>query len=81
VAALAAAQAATGQTVELAIVDQGYSGDEPAAAAAQGIRLEVVKPPEAKKGFGLPRRGVVVRGFAWAARFRRLAWDYGRLPA
>src|ERR687888_518011 len=47
VAALAAAvQAATGQTVEVAFVDQGYTGERPAAAAAaEGIRLEVVKLP------------------------------------
>jgi transposase len=29
----------------------------------------------------LPRRWVVERTFAWAARFRRLAKDYERLPA
>jgi transposase len=83
VAALAAAvQEATGQTVELAFVDQGYTGEEPADdAAAQGIRLEVVKLEEAKRGFILlPRRWVVERSFAWAARFRRLAKDYERLP-
>ena len=28
----------------------------------------------------LPRRWVVERTFAWAARFRRLAKDYERLP-
>jgi hypothetical protein len=34
--------------VEIAFVDQGYSGEEPAAAAAaHGIRLEVVKLAEA----------------------------------
>src|ERR671923_571160 len=45
VAALAAAvQEVTGQTVELAYVDQGYTGEQPAEeAAAHGIRLEVVK--------------------------------------
>jgi transposase len=83
VAALAAAvQEATGSTVELAFVDQGYTGEEPAADAAQhGIRLEVVKLPKAKRGFVLlPRRWVVERSFAWAARFRRLAKDYERLP-
>jgi transposase len=83
VAALAeAVQAATGQTVELAFVDQGYTGEQPAADAVQhGIRLEVVKLPEAKKGFVLlPRRWVVERSFAWATRFRRLAKDYERLP-
>jgi transposase len=83
VAALAAAvQDVTEQTVELAYVDQGYTGDEPAqAAAAQGIQLEVVKLAEAKRGFVLlPRRWVVERSFAWATRFRRLAKDYERLP-
>ena len=83
VGALAGAvQQVTGQTVELAFVDQGYTGPEPAAAAAaQGIQLEVVKLPEAKRGFVLlPRRWVVERSFAWATRFRRLARDYERLP-
>jgi transposase len=83
VEALAAAvQEATGQTVELAFVDQGYTGDAPAAdAATHGIQLEVVKLPEAKKGFVLlPRRWVVERSFAWASRCRRLAKDYERLP-
>ena len=82
VEALAAAvQEATGATVELAYVDQGYTGDDPAAAAAaHGIELAVVKAPEAKRGFVLlPRRWVVERSFAWAARFRRLARDYERL--
>jgi len=79
---VAAVQAATGASVELAWVDQGYSGAVPAAAAAaHGIRLEVVKLPEAKRGFVLlPRRWVVERSFAWAARCRRLAKDYERLP-
>jgi transposase len=78
----AAVQEVTGETVELAFVDQGYTGEEPAAAAAAaGIRLEVVKLPEAKRGFVLlPRRWVVERSNAWAARFRRLARDYERLP-
>lgn len=75
-------QAITDQSVEVAFVDQGYTGDQPLeAAAAQGIRLEVIKLPEAKKGFVLlPRRWVVERSFAWMARFRRLARDYERLP-
>ena len=83
VGALAAAvQAVTGETVTLAYVDHGYTGKTPAAAAAaHGITLEVVKLPEAKRGFVLlPRRWVVERSFAWAARFRRLAKDYERLP-
>jgi len=75
-------QAVTDQSVEVAFVDQGYTGEEPAQAAqAEGLRLEVIKLPEAKKGFILlPRRWVVERSFAWAARFRRLARDYERLP-
>jgi transposase len=75
-------QLVTGETVALAYVDQGYTGDQPAAdAQAHGIRLEVIKLPEARRGFVLlPRRWVVERSFAWAARFRRLARDYERLP-
>jgi transposase len=83
VAALAEeVQDVTGQTVEVGFVDQGYTGEQPASdAAAHGIRLEVVKLEEAKRGFVLlPRRWVVERSFAWAARFRRLAKDYERLP-
>jgi transposase len=76
-----AVQAAVDEPVQLAFVDQGYTGEAPAAAAAQaGIRLEVIKHHEAKRGFVLlPRRWVVERSFAWAARFRRLARDYERL--
>ena len=76
-----AVQEVTDQNVEVAFVDQGYTGDEPAKAAQQqGIRLEVVKLDKAKRGFVLlPRRWVVERSFAWAARFRRLARDYERL--
>ena len=75
-------QAATGETVEVAFVDQGYTGEQPAAVAeAHGIKLLVVKLPEAKRGFVLlPRRWVAERSFAWTARFRRLARDYERLP-
>jgi len=75
-------QAVTGQSVELAYVDQGYTGAAPAEAAQRhGIRLEVVKHTQAKRGFVLlPRRWVVERSFAWTARFRRLARDYERLP-
>ena len=83
VAALAAeVQRTTGNTVEIAYVDQGYTGTNAALAAQQhGIRLEVVKHPMAKRGFVLlPRRWVVERSFAWAARLRRLARDYERLP-
>ena len=73
---------ATGESVELAYVDEGYAGERPAEEAqAHGMRLEVVKHEEAKRGFVLlPRRWVVERDFAWASRFRRLVEDYERLP-
>lgn len=84
-----AIQEATDQSVEVAFADQGYTGETAEQAAAEsGIRLEIVKLSEAKRGFVLlPKRwvhkcvnGVVERSFAWAARFRRLARDYERLP-
>ena len=73
-------QDATGDTVNLAFVDQGYTGQAAAeAASAEGITLRVVKLPEAKRGFVLlPRRWVVERSFAWATRCRRLVKDYER---
>ena len=76
-------QEVTGQTVEIAFADQGYTGDEAAAAAeAEGIQLVVVKHTEAKRGFVLlPRRWVVERTFGWLGRFRRLARDYERLSS
>jgi transposase len=81
-ALLAQVQALTGEQVEMAFVDQGYTGERPAQAAAEvGVRLEVVKLPDVKRGFVLlPRRWVVERSFGWMARGRRLARDYERLP-
>jgi transposase len=56
-----AVQAATGTSVKLAYVDQGYDGEKSAEIAREhGIELEVVKLPDAKRGFVLlPRRWVV----------------------
>src|SRR6201997_4562478 len=75
-------QEVTGQTVKVAFADQGYTGEDAAQAARdEGIELQVIKLPEAKKGFVLlPRRWVVERSFGWLNRFRRLARDYERLP-
>ena len=75
-------QEATSESVEIAYVDQGYTGEQPAADASKhGVELCVVKLEEAKRGFVLlPKRWVVERSFAWASRFRRLARDYERLP-
>lgn len=51
-------QETTGDTVQVAFVDQGYTSDAPAQEAIkQGIELIVVKLPQAKKGFVLlPKR-------------------------
>jgi transposase len=75
-----AVQAETEGSVELGFVDQGYTGHKAAAAAqTHGIALEVVRLPEAKRGFVLlPRRWVVERSFAWTTRCRRLVKDYER---
>jgi hypothetical protein len=54
---------------------QGAARIDTAAAALYS--LEVIKLPEAKRGFVLlSRRWVVERSFAWTVRFRRLARDY-----
>ena len=73
-------QGATGRSVTVAFVDQGYPGAQPAAdAAAHGIELCVVKLKAGAGSFALvPKRWVVERSFAWMARFRRLARDYER---
>jgi transposase len=78
-----AVQEATGQSVQVAFVDQGYSGEDAEDAAyGHDIHLQMVKLPRARKGFVLlPRRWVVERSFAWFNRFRRLARDYERLAS
>lgn len=73
-------QQATGDTVELTYADQGYTGEAADEAAQHGIQMEAVQHPMARRDFVLlPKRWVVERSFAWAARFRRLARDYERL--
>jgi transposase len=81
-AGVAQLQEVTGEKVEIAFVEQAYTGEQAAHEAAQhGVKLEVGKLPEAKRGFVLlPRRWVGERSFAWTTRFRRLARDYERLP-
>ena len=71
-------QETTGESVQIAYVDQGYTGEDPAADAKQhGIALQV---PQAKRGFVLlPRRWVVERNFGLGGPVRRLARDYERL--
>ena len=71
----------TDRSVELAYVDQSYTGESATTQAeAESIQLEVLKYREAKRGFVLlPSCWVVERTFARLARFRRLAGDYERL--
>ena len=78
---LAAAKASAPQ-LQLRWADARYQGPlVVTAAAALGLRVEVVRAPPSTKGFVvLPRRWVVERSFGWFARFRRLARDYERLP-
>jgi transposase len=68
--------------VQLAWADQGYTGETASKTARDnGIDLQIVKLPEAKKGFVLlRRRWVVERSFGWLAKFCRLLRDPERLP-
>ena len=61
-------QYATDERVEIAFVDQAYTGEQAATdAQAQGIELRVVKHSEPKRGFVLlPKRWVVERSVGWA---------------
>ena len=79
--AISARAAASSDADTTAWADQGYTGDAASKAAQDnGIDLQIVKLPEARKGFVLlPRRWVVERSFGWLARFRRLSRDYERL--
>lgn len=76
-------QEVTGQTVRVGFVDQGYTREEAAyAAAVHDFDWQVVKKPEGQTGFTfLPRPWVVERRFAWLSRFRRLSRDYERLSS
>jgi transposase len=75
-----AVQASTGQSVDLAYVDQGYTSlRAPKAARAHGTALQGVTLPAAKRRFVLlPLRWVVERSLAQGHRFRRLVTDYER---
>lgn len=74
-------QQVMGQHVQVAYVDQGYTGEYAEYAASMpDIDLQGIAKPEGQTGFVLlPRRWVAERSFGWAARFRRLARDYERL--
>ena len=74
-ALLSEVQERTDNTVEVAYVDQGYTGPEPAAEAAErGVELVVIRLPEARRGFVLlPRRWVVEIVFSQMTKTNRLA--------
>jgi transposase len=76
-------QEVTGGTVDVAFVDQRYTGESAQTQAQDfGMDLVVVKHTEAQRGFVLlPRHWVVERSIAWAARFRRLARAMSGWPA
>jgi transposase len=59
----------TGDNVQVAFVDAGYTGEQAQIDAAQeGIQLEVVKLPDAKRGFVLlPRRWLWLGWLVFAA--------------
>ena len=72
-------QEATGDNVTLAFADQGYTGGAAAEAAqAKGITLHVVKLPQARLRFVLPRLWVMERSVVWATRCQRLVKDHER---
>ena len=79
-----AVQQITGEHVELAYVDQGYTGEAAKRLAAASPWHRTGGGLSAHAGqtrlrSSLPRRWVIERSFAWAARFRRLARDYERM--
>jgi transposase len=78
----AAVQVASGETVELAIANQGDTGAAPAKAGCEnGIALHVARTIQTKRGFVLlPKRWVVEASSPGATGFGRLTRDDERLP-
>ena len=76
-------QTVTGDCIDVVLADGGYTGEQAEIdAALLDIELVVVKRPAGASGFVLlPKRWIVERNFAWAARFRRLGRDLERLPS
>ncbi|WP_310393832.1 transposase [Hymenobacter sp.] len=69
--------------LQLVWADGRYQGPLVAhAAAAVGLRVEVISKPPGQKGFTvLPWRWVVERTFAWLGKYRRMAGrDYETNP-
>ena len=79
---------ATGETIKVTFVDQVYTCDQPAQSAqTPGMGLEVVKPPDVKKGLCVfapsPVRGAQIRPGSpiplSGTRLRATAHNPGRL--
>jgi transposase len=67
--------------LRLVWADAAYAGKLVVwAAAALGLRVEIVRRRLAHAFKVLPRRWVVERTFAWISRHRRTVRDYERLP-
>jgi transposase len=67
--------------IRLVWADAGYAGKLVVwAAAALGLRVDIVRRRLAHAFQVLPRRWVVERTFAWISRHRRTVRDYERLP-
>ena len=69
-------------TLELVWADSAYHAHQVDSVVAKlpGLRIEIVKRSDDRKGFViLPRRWVVERTFSWFGRNRRLNKDYENL--
>jgi len=74
-------QAVTGEHVEIAYVDQGYTGPDAATSAAQhGIALVLTKIPQPSAASSSCPDAGWWSSFAWMSRCRRPARDCERLP-
>jgi transposase len=71
-----------GRLLKLVWVDSAYQGPALAKAFARhGVRVEVVRRSDGRRGFVvLARRWVVERTLSWLARSRRLNRDHERRP-
>ncbi len=68
--------------IEVIFADAGYQGPRVRKAAGKSgtWRVEIVKRPDAQKGFAvIAKRWIVERTLAWISRNRRLARDFENL--
>lgn len=68
--------------IEVIFADAGYQGPRAREAVEKSgaWRIEIIKRPDAQKGFAvIAKRWVVERTLAWISRNRRLARDFENL--